>query len=97
MHTTYKGHTMLVNELIECLQSMPQDAKVHFAYTANDYWRTPIAPEIDNAEIEIVQYSRQHSTTTIVENNERYSAEFINEQEDLTTPNEMVYEVVVLR
>jgi hypothetical protein len=37
---------MKVSELIEQLGCFPEDAEVHFAYGAGDYWRTVLAPKV---------------------------------------------------
>ena len=52
---------MTVAELIEELQSMPQDAEIQVSLTSSDYWRTRICKSIDNIEQDIVvEHSDYH-------------------------------------
>jgi hypothetical protein len=58
---------MNVAQLIEQLQHMPQDAKVHFEYGYGDHWRTQVAPAISSVEMGLVQYSDYHRMDKVVE------------------------------
>jgi hypothetical protein len=58
---------MLVSDLIELLQEMPQDAEVHFAYNYGDHWRTQVAPKVDEVYMGDVKYSDYHRMPKVVE------------------------------
>ena len=58
---------MLVSDLIEILQEMPQDAEVHFAYNYGDHWRTQVAPKVDSVDMGDVKYSDYHRMPKVVE------------------------------
>ena len=58
---------MQVSELIEVLQSMPQDAEVHFSYNYGDHWRTQVAPEVSSVEPGFVVNSDYHRMPKVVE------------------------------
>ena len=51
---------MNVAELIAKLQTMPQDAEVHFTYNYGDHWRTEVAPRVDRVDVGLVEYSDYH-------------------------------------
>ena len=51
---------MNVAQLIEELQSMDQDAEVHFAYNYCDHWRTEVAPKVGSVCEGAVVYSEYH-------------------------------------
>jgi hypothetical protein len=51
---------MLVSQLIEQLQDMPQDAEVHFTYNYGDHWRTQVAPKARSVYMAPVEYSDYH-------------------------------------
>ena len=51
---------MLVSQLIEQLQDMPQDAEVHFTYNYGDHWRTQVAPKARSVYMGSVEYSEYH-------------------------------------
>lgn len=42
---------MTVRELIEELKRLPPDLEVRMAYCNGDYWRTMVAPEIDDVDV----------------------------------------------
>lgn len=58
---------MLVSDLIELLQEMPQDAEVHFSYNYGDHWRTQVAPKVDNVDMGEVKYSDYHRMPKLIE------------------------------
>ncbi len=58
---------MNVRELIEQLESMPQDAEVHFSYNYGDYWCTQVAPEVTNVDQFFVKHSEYHNMDRLVD------------------------------
>lgn len=58
---------MLVSDLIEMLQDMPQDAEVHFSYNYGDHWRTQVAPKVTEIYEGQVEYSDYHRMPKVVE------------------------------
>jgi hypothetical protein len=58
---------MLVSQLIEQLQNMPQDAEVHFEYGFGDYWHTTVAPKVSSVEVGLVEWSEYHRMPKVVE------------------------------
>ena len=58
---------MKVSELIELLQGMNQDDEVHLAQSSGDFWRTVIAPTVDEVFTGYVQYSEYHRTNKLVD------------------------------
>ena len=66
---------MTVSELIAQLQSMQQDAPVHFAYNYGDRWHTQVAPEVSTIDVATVKYSNYHSTDAVVDVNEYNDSE----------------------
>ena len=58
---------MTVEELIEELKYMPQDAEVHFQYNYGDHWRTQVAPGVDTVEMGFVKYSSYHQMDKVEE------------------------------
>ncbi len=58
---------MKVRDLIEALQGMNQDATVHFEYNYGDYWKTHVAPEVEEVNDGLVKYSDYHQMPMIVE------------------------------
>lgn len=58
---------MKVAELIEVLQSQPQDAEVHFQYNYNDYWRTQVADRVVSVEYGPVVFSEYHNMDKVVQ------------------------------
>ena len=57
---------MTVNELIEQLSEMSGDAEVHFRYQFGDYWRTEVAPRVDEVSEGRVTYSEYHRMPKVV-------------------------------
>ena len=63
---------MTVNELIAHLQELQDefgmgDWDVHFQYTASDYWRTQVAPEVTEVEPGAVKHSDYHEMPKVTE------------------------------
>jgi hypothetical protein len=58
---------MNIAELIARLQTMPQDAEVHFEYGFGDYWRTTVAPKVSSVELGLVEWSEYHRMPKVVE------------------------------
>ena len=58
---------MTVQELIEQLGYMDQNAEVHFAYNYGDHWRTEVAPKVGSVEEGAVVYSEYHRMDKMVE------------------------------
>jgi hypothetical protein len=58
---------MKVEDLIEQLGYMDQDAEVHFEYGYGDHWRTTVAPKVTSVEMGVVQYSDYHRMDKVVE------------------------------
>lgn len=58
---------MLVSQLIEQLQDMPQDAEVHFTYNYGDHWRTQVAPKARSVYTSAVEYSDYHRMPKLVD------------------------------
>jgi hypothetical protein len=51
---------MLVRDLIELLEGYDADMEVHFAYNYGDYWRSEVAPNVNNVREGVVEYSEYH-------------------------------------
>jgi hypothetical protein len=58
---------MTVQELIEQLQDMDQNAEVHFAYNYGDHWRTEVAPSVGRVDTGAVVYSDYHRMDKILD------------------------------
>lgn len=58
---------MKVSELIEQLGFYPEDAEVHFAYGAGDYWRTVVTPKVSRVFEGTVVHTDYHNTYKLVE------------------------------
>jgi hypothetical protein len=58
---------MTVQELIEQLQDMDQNAEVHFAYNYGDHWRTEVAPSVGRVDEGAVVYSEYHRMDKILD------------------------------
>ena len=80
---------MLVSQLIEQLQSMDQNAEVHFSYNYGDHWRTQVAPTVDRVDEGVVEHSAYHSMDKMVDDEDCYD-------EDTGDYKESVRRVVVL-
>lgn len=80
---------MLVSQLIEQLQSMDQNAEVHFSYNYGDHWRTQVAPTVDRVDEGVVEHSAYHSMDKMVDDEDCYD-------EDTGDYKEGVRRVVVL-
>lgn len=57
---------MKVSELIEQLQCFDEDAEVHVAYGAGDYWRTTLAPKVTQVFNGSVQMSEYHRSDKLI-------------------------------
>ena len=66
---------MQVKDLIEVLQSMEQDAEVHFSYNYGDHWRTQVAPTVDEVSEGVVVHSAYHSMDKMADEDECYDEE----------------------
>lgn len=77
---------MKVRELIAELECYPEDAEVHMAYGAGDYWRTTLAPKVGHSFWGFVEKSEYHQTFKLVDEPEP-------EEIDLDYP---VHRVVVI-
>ena len=66
---------MKVAELVEMVGYMDHDAEVHFSYNYGDHWRTQVAPNVDNVEQGVVEYSAYHSMDKIVDDEDCYDEE----------------------
>ena len=58
---------MKVSELIELLQGMDQNDQVHLAHSSGDYWRTVLAPSLDEVFSGYVQYSDYHRADKLLD------------------------------
>ena len=65
---------MKVSELIEVLQSLPQNSLVYFQYNYGDYWRTQVANSVDSVETGNVKWSDYHSMHKVVESDDEDEA-----------------------
>jgi hypothetical protein len=61
---------MKVSELITELQCYDEDAEVHMAYGAGDYWRSTLAPKIRSVSNGTVQYTTYHQGDKLVDSDE---------------------------
>ena len=66
---------MKVKDLIEQLQSMDQNAQVHFTYCYGDHWRTQVAPTVDLVQEGVVEWSGYHSMDKMVDDDDCYDDE----------------------
>ena len=64
---------MLVRDLIELLEGYDADMEVHFAYNYGDYWRSEVAPNVNNVREGVVEYSEYHRMDKVA--NEDYDDE----------------------
>jgi hypothetical protein len=83
---------MTVQELIEQLQDMDQNAEVHFAYNYGDHWRTEVAPSVGRVDEGAVVYSEYHRMDKMVE--DTGDCEFDDEGNEVV--DETLRRVVVL-
>lgn len=74
---------MKVAELIEILESMDQDADVHFQYNYGDHWRTQVAPTVDNVDEACVEYSGYHQMDKIADEEDCFDEETGDYKEDV--------------
>ena len=63
----YLQRGLTVAQLIEQLQSMPQEAQVVYAYNYGDHWRTQVAECVQTVEEKEVQWSAYHSMPKLVD------------------------------
>ena len=63
---------MKVADLIRELQNYSEDAEVHFAHGAGDYWRTTVAPSVRSVGYDRVEYSEYHRMDKLVDNEDDY-------------------------
>ena len=77
---------MTVKELIEQLEDMDPKMEVHIAYNYGDYWKTEVAPEIDEVDVREVTFSEYHNMDKIA-----------RERDDGERDEDETREVVVLR
>jgi hypothetical protein len=84
---------MTVQELIEQLQDMDQNAEVHFAYNYGDHWRTEVAPRVGRVDEGKVVYSEYHRMDKMLE--DEYDVEF-DEDTGEEIKDETLRRVVVL-
>jgi hypothetical protein len=61
---------MKVSELIAELECYDEDAEVHRAYGAGDYWRSTLAPKIRSVSNGTVQYTTYHQGDKLVDSDE---------------------------
>ena len=57
---------MKVSELIEELQCYDEDAEVHIAYLAGDYWKSTLAPKVMTVSDGLVQFATYHQSDKLV-------------------------------
>ncbi len=61
---------MKVRELISELKNFDMDAEVHFSYNFGDYWRTTVAPAVENVDEGFVKHSDYHGMDKVIDTNE---------------------------
>ena len=61
---------MKISELIAELECYDEDAEVHMAYGAGDYWRSTLAPKIHSMSNGTVQYTTYHQGDKLVDSDE---------------------------
>ena len=66
---------MTVQELINTLQFMDQDAQVHFSYNYGDHWHTEVAPAVHSAGSGLVKYSEYHRMDKLMDEDDMYEDE----------------------
>jgi hypothetical protein len=66
---------MTVQELINTLQFMDQDAQVHFSYNYGDHWHTEVAPAVRSAGSGLVKYSEYHRMDKLMDEDDMYEDE----------------------
>ena len=92
---------MRVGEVIALLQEFDPDTPVHFAYNYGDYWRTTVAPEVEQVDKESIKFSGYHNMPAIAtetELAERYGRYQDLDADDVPPLEEDgITEVVVLR
>ena len=57
---------MKVADLIEQLKTMPPNAEVHYTYNYGDYWRTNVAPVVEDVTLGYVKYSEYHRMDKLI-------------------------------
>jgi len=62
---------MTVQELIELLSNEDPKAQVHVTYSANDHWRTVLAPPVRSVDGEArIERSDYHGTDTLLDDDD---------------------------
>jgi predicted chitinase len=59
--SAYLEHGMTVGQLKMLLENYDDEAKILVAHTASDYWRSPIARNIDGIEETQVKFTDYHT------------------------------------
>ena len=61
---------MKVSDLITALQCYDEDAEVHMAYGANDYWKSTLAPKVMIVSSGLVQFATYHQSDKLVDSDD---------------------------
>jgi hypothetical protein len=61
---------MKVSELIEELSCYDEDAEVHIAYLAGDYWKSTLAPKVRTVFNGTVQFATYHQSDKLVDSDD---------------------------
>ena len=61
---------MKVSELITALQCYDEDAEVHMAYLAGDYWKSTLAPKVMTVSDGLVQFATYHQSDKLVDSDD---------------------------
>jgi hypothetical protein len=72
---------MKVSELITELQCFDEDAEVHMAYGAGDYWKSTLAPKVRTVFNGTVQYATYHQSDKLVDSDDIEESEDGEEEE----------------
>ena len=67
---------MKVSELIEELSCYDEDAEVHIAYLAGDYWKSTLAPKVMTVSNGLVQFATYHQSDKLVASSADEDEEF---------------------
>jgi len=61
---------MKVSDLITALQCYDEDAEVHMAYGAGDYWKSTLAPKVMTVSDGLVQFATYHQSYKLVDSDD---------------------------
>lgn len=84
---------MTLDEHIKMLQGLRDQIghgkfQVHFSYNYGDYWKTKVAPEVEDAEIAHVVYSDYHNMPKLLDDDKAQELQEAHEAEHGCEPSD---------